>query len=323
MVGNFVLKLEELEYVGTKLKRPESILAEKDGTLWISDPRGLATRRKPDGSQQLLGTVGGLPNGLAMDSNGNLYCANIGKGAVYQMNKRGLTQVFLDSIDGMPLGCPNFVFIDSRDRLWISCSTRKANWFDAISPPINDGYIILVDQNGARIVADGLFFTNEVRLDAAEKYLYAAETTKARVVRYPVLDDAGNLGSAEVFGPESLGFGAYIDGFSFDVEGNIWLTTVFRNGLMIIKPDGSYHTVFEEVLEPELERLVSNLEAGTLTEQQMLACQGLYLQFPTSITFYGADLKTVLIGSLNMGKLVTFRSPVAGLPMSHWLHIKR
>lgn len=322
-ISKFVVHLDDIEYIGKKLQRPESVLVEKNGTWWIADQRGIATRRNPDGSQQLMGTVGGQPNGLAMDSKGNLYNANIGTGKVYQMSKDGRVQVILEEVDGVPLGSPNFVYVDSRDRLWISCSTRKADWFAAISPPIADGCIIVVDHNGARIVADGIYFTNEIRLDADEKYLYVAETAKSRMLRFELIDDDGNLGAPEVYGPETLGFGAYIDGFNFDSAGNIWLTTVFRNGIMIIEPNGNAHTVCEDVMEPELEVLVSNLEAGKLTHAQMAACQGQHLQFPTSITFAGYDLKTVLVGSLAMSKLATFKSPIAGQPPSHWLHIER
>ena len=42
--------------------------------------------------------------------------------------------------------------------------------------PRPDGYIVLLDGKGARIVGDGIYFTNEIRLDAKEEFLYVAET---------------------------------------------------------------------------------------------------------------------------------------------------
>jgi hypothetical protein len=50
----------------------------------------------------------------------------------------------------------------------------------------------------------------------------------------------------------------------------------------------------------------------------MLAAAGSRLQFPTSLCFAGPDRRTVYVGSLAMSRLPTFRSPVPGLPMSHW-----
>jgi hypothetical protein len=37
-----------------------------------------------------------------------------------------------------------------------------------------------------------------------------------------------------------------------------------------------------------------------------------------SVTFGGPDLKTVYLGSLMGSRLPCFRSPVAGLPLTHW-----
>jgi gluconolactonase len=36
------------------------------------------------------------------------------------------------------------------------------------------------------------------------------------------------------------------------------------------------------------------------------------------VCFAGPDRRTVHVGSLAMSRLPTFRSPVPGLPMSHW-----
>jgi len=52
--------------------------------------------------------------------------------------------------------------------------------------------------------------------------------------------------------------------------------------------------------------------------EDMGACVGPSIQFPTSVTFAGPDLKTVYMGSLAMPRLITFQSPVPGLPMRHW-----
>ncbi|MEM7801131.1 MAG: SMP-30/gluconolactonase/LRE family protein [Chloroflexota bacterium] len=316
-IKEFKLSLDELEFFSEGLHRPESVLAEKDGTLWVSDTRGLVSKIGSDGSQSLVGSAGHEPNGLAMDRDGNIYNANIGDGKIYKLLPDGTQEVVLDEIDGQPLGAPNFVFLDSQDRLWISISTRESIWFMAASNPRPDGYIILIDESGPRIVGDGIFFPNEIRLDADEKYLYVAETMQSRMLRYPVNAD-GSLGDQEVFGPDNLGFGAFVDGFTFDSEGNIWVTTVLRNGLMIITPDGEAHTVFEDVNDSALENAATKLAAGTMTPDDMFACVGPKLQVPASVTFAGEDLKTVYIGSLAMPHLVTFRSPVAGLPMRHW-----
>ena len=317
-IKDFTLDLSELKFVGRGLARPESILAERDGTLWISDSsQGGVTRMDRDGTQTIIGQMGGESNGLAMDREGNLYIANIHNGVFYKMYRDGRYEVLLSEIDGQSLGAANYVFMDSQDRLWLAVSTRVLPWFAAASSPRPDGYIILIDEKGPRIVADGIWFTNEVRLDAKEEYLYVAETMAGRIIRFPVQKD-GFLGEREVVGPDGLGHGAFVDGFAFDAEGNIWVTTVMRNGLMIITPDGDAHTVFEDPNPAALDNGVAKMAAGALTPEEMFACMGATLQFPASVTFAGPDLKTVYMGSLGMPHLVSFESPVPGLPMRHW-----
>ena len=59
VIGNFTLEIDELGWTGQDLHRPESVVAEPDGTLWVSDGRGGVTRIDPDGGQVLLAGWGG------------------------------------------------------------------------------------------------------------------------------------------------------------------------------------------------------------------------------------------------------------------------
>jgi gluconolactonase len=200
MIGSFTLEIDELGWAGQDLHRPESVVAEPDGTLWVSDGRGGVTRIDPDGGQTLLGGWGGEPNGLAIDPDGNLVTANIGVGMVQRMTRDGQVATVLEEVDGQRTTSANFVFYDRSGRLWLTCLTREDHWWPAVAQPRPDGFIVLVDDRGARIVADGIYATNEARLDAEERYLYVAETMKARILRFPVRAD-GSLGSGRCSAP--------------------------------------------------------------------------------------------------------------------------
>lgn len=316
-IKEFQLDLSELTFTGHDLVRPESIIAQRDGTLWVSDGRGGITRIAADGQQQFFAGLGGEPNGLAMQDDGTILVANIGTGTIQKMLPDGTTGDFLTEVDGVKLSSANYVFIDSKNRIWMGFSTRESHWWPAAANPRPDGYIVLLDEKGPRIVRDDLYFTNEIRLDAKEEYLYAAETMKSRIIRFRVQPD-GSLTDKEVVGPDGLGIGAEVDGFTFDAEGNVWVTTVLRNGVGIITPDGDYHVVFEEANEPLLATFDQKIAAGQATPADMAATVGKTLQLITSLTFGGPDLRTVYVGSLAMTHLPTFRSPVPGLPMRHW-----
>ncbi|GER83303.1 hypothetical protein KTAU_19400 [Thermogemmatispora aurantia] len=56
-IKEFRLELSALTYTGHDLVRPESIIAQPDGTLWTSDGRGGVMRIAPDGSQQFFSSV--------------------------------------------------------------------------------------------------------------------------------------------------------------------------------------------------------------------------------------------------------------------------
>jgi len=314
--------------VGHDLQRPECILAEPDGTLWSADARGGVMRIAPDGSQELVAPSQGghgitslfsgtLPNGLAFTADGDLLIANFGNDRLERMTRDGSMRVIIDSVDGKPLGKVNFVLRDSHDRLWLTVSTRINPWSDAIRRDLADGYIVMIDERGARVVADGFHFTNEIRLDAAEDWLYVAETTAKRVTRLRVRGD-GSLVDREVFGPSSLGAGL-VDGIAFDAHGNLWATMIFADRLVAITPEGDLLELLDDGDAAATGRFEAAFEAGDALPLALLTATGGPLcTWLASVTFGGPDLRTVYLGGLRSPSIPSFRSPVAGLPMVHW-----
>src|SRR5260370_7245265 len=108
----------------------------------------------------------------------------------------------------------------------------------------------------------------------------------------------GSLSDKEVFGPDGLGLGAVVDGFEFDADGNIWVTTVLRNGVGIITRDGDYHVVFEDANEELLMSFGEIVASGTAQPADMLARPANTLQLLTSIPFASPALPTFSVGSL-------------------------
>ena len=288
-----IWRKDGLKPVGVDLNRPECCIAERNGTLWIPDNKSAVVRLDVDGSQTQIGDVGGDPNGLAMDREGSLYIANVTTGKVDKLYRDGRQEVILSEINGKKIEeAVNFTYFDALGRLWVSVSSRTHPRSDAIENPVDDGYIILIDEDGPRIVAEGIFFTNELRIDDLQKHLYVAETTAGRITRFRVLAN-GDLSEREIYGPDPLVPGAHIDGICFDAEGNLWITELSRNALLILTPTGDVKIVAEDPL-------------------------GDVMLFPTSLTFGGQDLKTCYVASLKMDHLLAFNSPVAGQPMHHW-----
>ena len=324
----------DIEYIGNDLQRPECILAEPDGTLWSADARGGVVKISPDGSQEIITqtfdgsflhasdetsrfTEGTLPNGLAFAENGDILISNFGTDVLEVMTREGRTKLLYDTIDGQPIGKVNFVLRDSQNRIWLTVSTRIKNWMKAISPNISNGYIAIADEKGLRIVADGFKFTNEIRLDAKEEFLYIVETCGQRISRMRVQPD-GSLTDREVYGPSKLGKYGFPDGIAFDSFGNLWGTLVMVDEIFTITPQGDFHVILDDTNEQTALALEKAFVEDRATPDDMLAAGGTIAPWFASVTFGGADLKTVYIGSLRGTRIPYFRSPVAGLPMVHW-----
>lgn len=332
---DFQVDPDELKFIGEGLQRPECILAEPDGTLWSADARGGVVRISADGTQQIITqsyakafekavdeasrfTEGTLPNGLAFAENGDILISNFGTDCLEVMSREdGSTRVIYDSIDGEPIGKVNFVLRDSRNRVWLTVSTRIKNWMKAVSPNIADGYVALADEKGLRMVADGFRFTNEIRLDAAEEHLYIVETCGQCISRMRVHPD-GTLTDREVYGPTKLGRFGFPDGIAFDAFGNLWGTLVMVDQVFVITPDGDFHVVLDDTNEATATALERAFREDRATPDDMLAAGGTIAPWFASVTFGGPDLKTVYVGSLRGSRIPYFRSPVAGLPMVHW-----
>jgi sugar lactone lactonase YvrE len=196
----------------------------------------------------------------------------------------------------------NFVAIDGQ-RTWVSVSTRYELRHEAWRPDVADGFIVLMDPAGARIVAEGLHYTNEVRPDPTGAWLYVVETFGQRLTRFRIAA-GGRLTDREPV--VTLGHGGFPDGFAFDESGAIWLTTLISNRLLCIR-DGIVTTVLEDV-NPEFVKTVERAFAGNVMRPEHLGpIPGTTIQQLTSVAFGGPDRRTVFLGSLHGTCVYRFR----------------
>jgi len=196
---------DEIRFLGKDLQRPECILTEPDGTVWSADARGGVIKMKHDGMQiiinpsilndeseklgntnvlslendnaRYISAIGSLPNGLCFDKNGDIIIANWGTNNIEKMTREGRMTTILTEIDGKTLGKTNFPLRDTKGRIWFTVTTCTEPWSDQINTRAMDGYIVLMVEKGARIVADGFCGTNESRLDDKEEWLHVVEST--------------------------------------------------------------------------------------------------------------------------------------------------
>ncbi len=317
----------DLTFVGAGLHRPECVVPMADGTVYCSDKDGIM-RIDPGGGQTLIRrhypdleardperaarlVEASETNGFwpAPDGRGFLV-ANIGGGCVERIGPGGATEILCDSIDGAPLGAVNYVTADARGRIWFTVSTRVTPWHRTLNAPRDDGIVGVIDERGARIVADGVRFCNECRLDANEEFLYLAETFGRRILRFRVGADA-SLTQREVYGPSRLS--GFPDGICLDAHANLWIAIIVMERVVAITPQGDEITVLDLAADrPEPgPRFMAQWERGEATLEDLVGTASPAAPLVASVNFGRRDPARAYLGSLLGTRLATFT--VAGV----------
>jgi sugar lactone lactonase YvrE len=287
-----------LQPVGTNLHRPECVHVDRHNNVFVPDWRGGVTRIAVDGTQQTWlarnPPIELRPNGIAILPDDSFLVANLGDaGGVWQLHQDGALHPFATEIDQQPLPPVNFVVRDG-DRTWISVSTRRIPRQQAWRQDVADGFIVLVDRRGARIVADGLHYTNEVRPDPSGTWLYVVETFGRRLSRFRIAAN-GDLSAPETV--VTLGRGYFPDGFAFDGAAGIWLTSLVSNRLL--RFDGNQVTTILEDVNAEYVRHVEHaFMSGEMRTEHLGRIPGTMVQHLTSVAF-GANGDELYLGSLH------------------------
>ncbi len=314
--------LEQVGTLGHYLVRPECVLATATGDFYTADWRGGVAHLRADGTQTLYAGVApdGItlkPNGIALLRNGDFLVTHLGneEGGVYRLERSGQVSPWLTSVEGLDLPPTNFVVEDGQGRFWITVSTRLMPRALGYRRECNDGFIVMVDGRGARIVADGLGYTNEVALHPNGRWLYVNETFSRCLSRFALNPD-GTLGSKEVV--VEFGAGTFPDGMAFDEEGGVWVVSIISNRLIRVAPDGTPTTWLEDSDPAHLAWVEAAYEAAALGRAHLDDIKSRVLRNISSIAFCGSDRRRAVLGCLLADHLDTLPMPVVGMKPTHW-----
>lgn len=132
----------------------------------------------------------------------------------------------------------------------------------------------------ARIVADGLGHTNEVRLEPGGERLYVVETFGRRISRFRIGAD-GTLSGKET--STTFGHGTFPDGLAFDSQGYLWVTSIISNRVIRIAPDGAMQVVLEDSDPDHLEMVERAFLTGRMDRSHMDNLPGTLLRSVSSL----------------------------------------
>lgn len=302
-----------LQRWGRNLRRPECVLATRASDVYVPDWRGGVTVIRADGRQESWLAAGAeawlRPNGISLLENGEFLVANLGDdGGIWRLGRDGSLRPHLLEVDGIQVPPANFVTSDAAGRVWISVSTRQVPRQRAWMKHVKDGFVAVIDDRGARIVVDGIHYANEVRPDPTGQWLYVVETFGRRVSRGRLSKD-GDVGPLETV--VDLGAGYFPDGFAFDRQSGLWVTSLISNRLVRFADD-RLDVVLEDVNEEALADAERAFATGTMHSGHLGPIQGTELQQLTSLAFGGPDGRDVFLGCLHSSHIHRFRADIPG-----------
>lgn len=311
-----------LPVTGSNLNRPESVIALADGRLYAGDKEfgviRVGERRDPSARVDWP-FAEFVPNGIALLKDGTFLIANVGpEGGAWRLTAPGKVERFLGEQQGVPSTPLNFLYPDQDGRIWLSLCTRNVPRTLAFrTETAYDGMIGVVGTSGRMdIVATGLGFCNEVRVDPSGHWLYANETYARRLSRFEILH-GNRLGPRQTVA--QFGVGTWPDGLEFDSAGDVWVTSIISNRLLRVDADTGTSEIFlEDCADDVIAHAEEMFGADRFGWEELSLGKNFSLRNISSLAFAGADLRSVYLGSLFNHGLSTWRAPIAGHAPEHW-----
>ena len=260
-----------LEAHGTGLSRPECVIATRSGDVFVPEWPGGVTVVHPDGQTHTWRAVSPAvdlrPNGIAVASDGSFLIANLGDdGGVWRLDRSGLLSPVLTEVDGVPLPPANFVTIDEQDRIWISVShatgSAPAGLACGCRGRIRRRSSTLPDRASSRTacatptkfdrIQPGSGCMSSKRLDDG-----------CGAFRFERREHSAPLKRCS---PWAEGF--FPDGFAFDEEGGLWVTSLVSNRLLRFHDD-RMEIVLEDVNTDFVDRVEQAFASRTMAAEHL------------------------------------------------------
>ena len=293
------------------------MLATRSGDLFVSHAGHGICRIRPDGTQRVLGpevSYGGLPllpNGIALRQDGSFLIANISDaGGIFELTPEGC-RPFLTNIAGKAAPPINFVTVDETGRIWFSVSSNYNPRHLAYRRDVRNGFVGIIEDGVARTVIDGLHYTNEIRPDLENGWLYVSETFGQFISRFRLSED-GKIGKKETFA--QFPKGAFVDGIALDAEGGLMAACIVSNELFHVNQESEVRLLLHERDPKWVTEVEAALDAGQMNRSHFDCAPTKRLRNIASVAFHGASLDKVICGCLLGEHLISAPSPVQGRP---------
>jgi gluconolactonase len=274
--------LEGFETLATDLDHPEGIAVGPDGLVYAGGEAGQIYRVGQDGTLDEIASTGGFIYGVAVAGCGDVFACDFGNAAVARVSATtGEIATYSNGTAGRPMRVPNFAAFDDGGNLYV---TDSGEWGQ------DDGLVYRIAPGGATEVWTGATprFPNGCCLTAEGEALLVVESHGRAVVRVPIEDDGG-AGPPEPVVDLS---GSQPDGIALAEDGSMFVGCYRPDRIYRASPGGPVE-VFAD--DPD----------------------GVVLNQPANVAFWGPNLDRLVVSSLGGWNLIAAPAGTRGLPLRY------
>lgn len=212
---------------------PEGPAFASDGSLWAVELKGENLLQFQHG-QLYRYHVGGAPNGIAIDKDGQIWFCDAGRNSIRRFDPQsGQCVTMCDRVDDSPLDKPNDLAFDRMGNLLFTCPGESRR-----EPT---GYVCVLTPKGlVRKVAEGFYFPNGLAFTEGGSHLIIAETYQHRLWKGDWNPETAELTQNQVRcaigGPNGPGGP---DGIAFDTDGNLYVAVYGTSEIRVMDPFGT------------------------------------------------------------------------------------
>ena len=263
------------------LDHPEGVAVGPDGWVYAGGEAGQVYRVGESGSVEELASTGGFMYGVTVDAGGNVFACDFGNASVMRVSAAGEVSTYSTGTPERPMRVPNFSAFDEAGNLYV---TDSGEWGE------DDGLVYRIAPGGETSVwtERSPRFPNGCCLSADGGSLLVVESRGRTIVRIPIGDD----GSAGEPAPLVDLTGSQPDGVALAADGTLFVGCYRPDRIYRISPDGAVE-IFAE--DPD----------------------GVVLNQPANVAFFGAGLDRLAVSSLGGWSLSAIDAGTRGLPLRY------
>ncbi len=221
----------ELKLISDQFGFAEGPTTDKKGNLFLTDmPKDKIYKYDLDGKLTVFLEPAHRPNGMFMDTKGNLIVCSEEKNQLLSVTPKGEVSVILSDFNGHLFNSPNDVYLHKNGGMYFSDPLFPRDFWTRKKTTDVDGDKVYYLPKGAKQaipVINDMRKPNGVVGTPDGKFLYVGDYN-GKVYKYKIEKD-GTLSEKTLFADQGA------DGMTLDNKGNLYIT---KNGVTVYSPSG-------------------------------------------------------------------------------------